>query len=308
MHLHRISLLPLACAGTAAALFATAAAPAQAQSALPIGGLPEAVAGYTLHPGSVAGANDWNCTPSAAHPNPVVLLPGTFFNIGSNFVALSPMLKNAGYCVFATNYGMEPWSFGRVGGLTSETDSGNEVAAFIDRVLTATGAAKVDIVGHSQGGSMGVNFLKLHGGGNKVATYVGWGQSSGGTDLDGIAALASAMGTLGFASSAIGLVSPGVRDQLVGSAYNEQTAAIPLPTGPRIVSIISRNDEVVTPPVTQQLPGAQNIFVQDECPTDHVGHVGLFDDGPTLQLTLNALGGGPADFHPSCTDFGQQYL
>ena len=305
MRLHRTNLLSLACAGTAAALLATTAAPAQAQSALPIGGLPEAVAGYTLHPDSVAGANDWSCKPNAAHPNPVVLLPGTFANIGANFVALSPMLKNAGYCVFATNFGMSTLSFGRVGGLATETSSGNQVAAFVNRVLATTGAAKVDIVGHSQGGSMGVNFLKLHDGGNKVATYVGWGQSANGTTLSGLETLGKAMGSLGLINVGFELLgAPGLRDQQVDSAYTQQTRAIPLPQGPKLVTIQTTHDAVVTPYSTQSLPGAQNIVLQNLCPADPVGHVGLFIDSPTLQLTLNALNGGPASFQPSCAGYG----
>lgn len=200
MRLTRSAALSFACAGTAAVLVSTAAAPAaRAESTLPIGGLGDAAVGYAFHPNSVAGANDWSCKPSAAHPDPVVLLPGTFANIGANFVALSPMLKNAGYCVFATNFGMTWLSAGdRVGGLDTETTSGNQVAAFIDKVLASTGAQKVDIVGHSQGGSMGVNYLKLHDGGNKVGTYVGWGQSSNGTTLSGLVTGAQALGALGI--------------------------------------------------------------------------------------------------------------
>ncbi|NNG39150.1 alpha/beta fold hydrolase [Flexivirga sp. ID2601S] len=297
-------LSALACTGAATALFVAASAPAQA-APLPIGGLPEAGAGYALHPGTVAGANDWSCKPSAAHPNPVVLLPGTFANIGSNFVALSPMLKNAGYCVFATNFGMTWFSGGRIGGMRSETDSGNEVAAFIDRVRATTGAAKVDIVGHSQGGSMGVNYLKLHGGGNAVGTYVGWGQSSNGTTLSGLTTLGKAFGTLGFVNLGIqAFGAPSLVDQQVGSAYNTRTGAIPLPQGPKYVTIQSTKDAVVTPYATQSLPGAQNIVVQQLCPSDPVGHVGLFLDQPTLQLTMNALGGGPAGFKPACSGYG----
>lgn len=305
MRLIRSTSVSLACAGTAV-LLATASAPAaSAASDLPVGGLPEAAAGYAFHPDSVAGANDWDCKPSAAHPNPVVMLPGTFANIGSNFVALSPMLKNAGYCVFGTNFGMTWLSNDRVGGLDTETNSGNQVSAFIAKVLAATGAQKVDIVGHSQGGSMGINYLKLHDGGNKVGTYVGWGQSSNGTTLSGLTTGAQALGVLGIANVGIAaLGAPGVRDQEAGSAYNQQTAAIPLPTGPKYVTIQTKYDAVVTPYTTQSLPGAQNIVLQSLCPSDPVGHVGLFVDKPTLQLTMNALGGGPADFKPSCTGYG----
>lgn len=306
MRLARTTSLSLACLGTAA-LFATAAAPpARAESALPVGGLGDAAAGYALHPASSPGMNDWTCTPSAAHPDPVVLLPGTFANIGSNFVALAPLLKNAGYCVYGTNFGMTWLSAGgRVGGLDTETASGDQVSAFINRVLTATGAPKVDIVGHSQGGSMGINYLKLHAGGNKVGTYVGWGQSSNGTTLSGLVTGASALGALGiFNVGLAALGAPGLRDQEVGSAYNEQTAAIPLPQGPKYVTIQTTRDAVVTPYATQSLPGAQNIVLQNLCPKDQVGHVGLFLDSPTLQLTMNALGGGPDDFRPSCSGYG----
>lgn len=303
----RTTSLSLACAGTAAVLFATAAAPAaRAESTLPIGGLGAAAVGYAFHPSSTPGVNDWGCKPSTAHPNPVVLLPGTFANIGANFVALAPMLKNAGYCVYGTNFGATWLSMGgRIGGLDTETTSGNQVSAFIDKVLDASGAQKVDIVGHSQGGSMGVNYVKLHGGGNKVGTYVGWGQSANGTTLSGIVTAATALGALGIAN--VGLAAfgaPGLRDQEVGSAYTKQTSAIPLPQGPKYVTIQSTHDEVVTPYATQSLPGAQNIVLQQLCPNDQAGHVGLFLDSPTLQLTMNALSGGPANFKPSCSGYG----
>lgn len=306
--LRRSAITSIAGAATAGAFFVCAAGPAQA-APLPVGTLGDSVAAFALHPDSVAGANDWSCKPTSEHPYPVVLLPGTFENIGFNFAELSPALKNAGYCVFATNYGMSWFSAGRIGGMNSETSSGNQVSAFINQVLASTGARKVDIVGHSQGGSMGINYIKLHGGATKVNTYVGWGQSSNGTTLSGIQTLGQKLSLLGlFDTGATLFGAPSLVDQQVGSAYTNQTTAIPLPSGPKYVTIQTENDEVVTPYATQSLPGAQNIVIQQSCPTDHVGHVGLNWDSPTLQLTLNALAGGPTNFTPQCSGFGPQYF
>lgn len=287
------------------ALTAALAGPAQA-AALPIGTLGTAVYNAAFSPNAVAGANDWSCKPTAEHPNPVVLLPGTFANIGEDFVALSPMLKNAGYCVFATNFGMTWLSAGRVGGLDSEITSGDQVATFINKVLATTGAQKVDIVGHSQGGAIGMNYIKLHGGANKVARWIGWGHSSNGTTLSGLRTGAAALGILGIVNVGLAALSAqSLVDQQVGSAYSKKLWATPgLPSGPKYLTIQTTKDAVVTPYSSQSLPGATNTVIQSFCPSSTVGHIGLFLDKPTLNLTMNFLAGGPATYRPTCDGQG----
>src|SRR3954468_22547984 len=93
------------------------------------------------------------CTPSTAHPYPVVLVHGTFENRFDNWQAMAPALKSAGYCVYTLNYGSYNGS-GVLGiyGVGEIERSARELRDFVDGVLAQTGAAKASLVGHSQGG------------------------------------------------------------------------------------------------------------------------------------------------------------
>jgi triacylglycerol esterase/lipase EstA (alpha/beta hydrolase family) len=290
------------------ALALVSAAPAGASSDLPVGGLAQAVVNFVASPNAVAGANDFNCKPSAEHPTPVVLVHATGVNLGANWVALSPMLANAGYCVYAFNYGMTWLSLGRIGGLGEISASARTLASFVDRVLASTHASKVDLVGHSQGGMMPNYYLKFLGGAAKVRTVVGLAPSNHGTTLDGIVTLGSALNLLGFANSILwGFGVPGLAEQEVGSSFQTHLfAGGDTVAGPRYVVIETTHDEVVTPYTNAFLsgPNVTNIVLQDQCPTDPVGHIGIFTDGPALQDVANQLGPNTPGFHPTCSGFG----
>ena len=73
------------------------------------------------------GSNNWSCKPSAAHPYPVILVHGTLANEAFSWQALSPMLANAGYCVYAFNYGANSSSLGRFYALTDIGASAGEL-------------------------------------------------------------------------------------------------------------------------------------------------------------------------------------
>ena len=98
--------------------------------------------------GPPPGANEWSCRPAAGHPYPIVLVPGTIESMSDNWYTLSPLLNNAGYCVFALNYGQETGHLiGLPGALPANgtgeiATSAAELAAFVERVLAATGAAR----------------------------------------------------------------------------------------------------------------------------------------------------------------------
>src|SRR4051795_8782027 len=84
-----------------------------------------------------------SCKPTPAHPEPVVLVHGTFGD-SSNWALDAAQLQAAGYCTFALDYGNR--ATGEIAA------SAQELSGFVDGVLVRTGASKVDIVGHSQGG------------------------------------------------------------------------------------------------------------------------------------------------------------
>jgi triacylglycerol esterase/lipase EstA (alpha/beta hydrolase family) len=243
---------------------------------------------------SPPGANDWSCHPTAAHPRPVVLVHGTFENMAANWASLSPRLKLAGYCVFALNYGAGPYSAQTFYGIAHIPGSAQELAAFVDRVRAATGAAQVDLVGHSQGGMMPRYYLRFLGGAARVHALVALSPSNHGTTVDGLQLLAP-RGTALLLSAC-----PACVDQLRGSAFLTQLNAggdtVP---GVSYTVIETRYDEVVTPYTSAFLSGSDvtDILLQDQCPADVSEHLGTPYDRLAQRDVLNAL--DPAHARPA---------
>jgi triacylglycerol esterase/lipase EstA (alpha/beta hydrolase family) len=241
---------------------------------------------------SPAGANDWGCRPSPAHPEPVVLAHGTVENMTYNWFTLAPLLRNAGYCVFALNYGQEPGvhvglpGSAESGGVAPVAESAHQLAAFVDRVLGATGASKVDIVGHSQGGMMPRYYLKYLGGSSKVDTLVGLAPSNHGTTVEGLSRLPGVPFLL-----AAGM-GPSVKDQMYGSDFlTDLNAGGDTVPGVRYTVIATRYDDVVTPYTSAFLSGPEvtNIDLQQQCPQDGSDHLAISFDANALRDALNAL-------------------
>ncbi|GHF71933.1 pimeloyl-ACP methyl ester carboxylesterase [Amycolatopsis bartoniae] len=249
------------------------------------------------------GANDWSCRPSAAHPRPVVLVHGTAENMTYNWFTLAPLLRNEGYCVFALNYGeTAEYHIGLPGSLHTYgaahiPGSAQELSAFVDKVLAATGTSKVDLVGHSQGGMMPRYYLKFLGGASKVDKLVALSPSNHGTNADGLALLP---GVPFLLTAGLG---PAAEDQLAGSPLLQQLNAggdtVP---GVTYTVIQTRYDEIVTPYTSAFLtgPDVTNILLQDQCPLDTSEHLGISFDSIALRDVLNAL--DPAHTQaPDCT-------
>jgi len=250
--------------------------------------------------GSPPGANNWFCKPSAAHPRPVILVHGTFADMSDSWQALSPLLYDNGYCVFALNYGSHDGS-GQIGvyGTGAIERSATELSSFVSRVLTATGARQVDLVGHSQGGMMPRYYLKFLGGAAKVHALVGLAPSNHGTTVDGLFTLASFFpGATGF----FGLC-PACEEQAAGSAFlSSLNAGGDTVPGPSYTVIQSANDEVVTPYTSAFLSGPRvtNIRLQDQCALDQGEHLSMPYDHIADGDVLNALDPAHAG-PPPCT-------
>ena len=246
---------------------------------------------------SPPGANDFSCRPSAAHPNPVVLVHGLGATAGENWGTMAPLLKNHGYCVFARTYGLARGeSF--FGGVTRMEDSSAELAAFVDRVLAATGANKVDLVGHSEGTVMPQYYLKFRGGAAKVDKYVAISALYHGTTLDGVGTLIHALEAAnpqmsGQFSDAFAHFCGSCEEFLAGSPflkhlYRDGVYAVP---GVTYTSIMTKYDELVTPYTSGRLnaPNATNIVIQNQCPIDFAEHAAVAYDPIVGQDILNAL-------------------
>lgn len=293
------------CAFTVAALVAgtdltAAAAPATASADYPVTySFAAGIAAELLTPGaSPPGANDFGCKPGPQHPYPVVLVHGTFGDMTDSWQALSPLLADHGYCVFALNYG------GAAGGIFQGYQdipaSAGQLSAFVDTVLAATGAAKVDIVGHSQGGMMPRYYLDFLGGAAKVDALVGLSPSNHGTNLDGLFGLLNAFPG---GSSFLGSLCAACTQQAVGSTFltNLNAGGDTVP-GVRYTVIATRYDEVVTPYTSQFLsgPAVTNLTLQDQCGLDFADHLAVIYDPVALNDVLNAL--DPANQIPvGCT-------
>jgi triacylglycerol esterase/lipase EstA (alpha/beta hydrolase family) len=249
---------------------------------------------------SPPGANDFSCKPSAAHPRPVILVHGTFADMSDSWQALSPLLHDNGYCVFALNYGSYAGS-GSLGiyATGSIPASAEQLSSFVDQVLTATGASQVDIVGHSQGGMMPRYYLKNLGGASKVHTLVGLAPSNHGTTLLGLATLA---GYFPGATAFLGVLCPACEQQTAGSSFitslNAGGDTVP---GVSYTSIESSYDEVVTPYTSAFLsgPNVTNIDLQQQCFLDDGEHLSMPYDHIADADVLTAL--DPAHpQHPAC--------
>ncbi|WP_139367966.1 esterase/lipase family protein [Priestia abyssalis] len=235
------------------------------------------------------GANDPTCRPDAAHPEPIVLVPGTFETMAQNWSGLAPLLTAKGYCVYSLNYG-----YSSAGYSTGDIeDSAMELKVFIDNVLEHTGADKVSLVGHSQGGMMPRYYIKFLGGDKTVNDLIGLVPSNHGTK--GFFGLSNPTWTVADVLSCIAC-----RQQQSGSAFLEKlNQGDETPGQVSYTVVATRNDEVVVPYTSSFLSESSkvtNITLQDYYPLDQIEHQFIPYDLNAFKFVFDALAHeGPAD-------------
>jgi PGAP1-like protein len=196
-------------------------------------------------------------------PRPIIVLHGYAQN-RANFLPLACRLGRAG---LGPIFGFEYWTLGRTAA------AARQLGWFVDEVRQATGAADVDVIGHSMGGVVGRYYVALAGGDGAVNHLITIGSPHTGTEI-----------------SRIGLGHP-TRELVLGSALLTRLAAAPPPARTRITVMWSRGDALVPGGRQPAFPGGEVILYPD------LGHVALLTSRRVARAVIARLS-EPAASHP----------
>jgi pimeloyl-ACP methyl ester carboxylesterase len=179
--------------------------------------------------------------PGARGPRPVLLVHG--YAMGrANFLVLANRLSLAGLGPFI---GFEYWTLGGV------APASGRLGAFVEELCARTGAAQVDIIGHSMGGMVARHWVAAGGGAARVRNLVTIGSPHHGTPL----------ARFGIGRTAIELDAD--------SEFVRDLAARPVPRSVRVTAIWSRADGLVSGRDSALLAGAEILEYEN------LGHLSL---------------------------------
>jgi len=196
--------------------------------------------------------------PAPGQP-PVLIIHGYLATRGSLHL-LETHLTDRGLIVMS--YPLGPLNVGDI------RDSAGLIARKVESIVAQTGIARVDIVGHSMGGLVGLDYLKRLGGRHRVRRLIMLGTPTQGTW--------SAL--LGLVTAPLGLAS---LQLLPGSPFLRELAERPLPPGAQVVSIGAIRDWLA-PLSSTVLDGVRHIAL----PT---GHSGLLVDAEVAEVVVDIL-------------------
>lgn len=237
--------------------------------------------------------NDFSCR-SDAHPNPVVLFHGLGATYYEDINLLEANLQSKGFCTFSITYG-EYDLFPLVGGLKAIAESSIELADFVKEVHTKIGASKVDLVGHSEGAFQTLYVTKFGGVSDIVQRVFAIAPPTHGTSfagLNNITDIASQVTKPTLAAALQTFGCPACSDLLPNGTAVEKLNEGPIAQeGVSYTILTSKYDELVTPTTTSFVreEGVRNLYVQDFCPADTVGHIGETYDANVWTLVSNTL-------------------
>jgi pimeloyl-ACP methyl ester carboxylesterase len=190
---------------------------------------------------------------------PVLVIHGYLATRGS-LHRLEEHLAKRGHVVMSFRFG--PINLGDI------RRSAEHVAQKVESIVAQTGVAKVDIVGHSMGGLVGLYYVKRLGGGRRVRRLVLLGTPARGTW--------SAL--FGLVTAPLGLAS---LQLLPGSPFLRDLAETPMPAGVDVVSIGALRDWLA-PVSTTVFEGVRHLSL----PT---GHSGLLVDVEVAERVAELL-------------------
>jgi len=223
-------------------------------------------------------------TPAVAAPkaaDPVVIVAGTF-GPAIFYEPLAARMRADGYQV--SIFQLTDLGTGDI------AVTARDLGDFVAGVRADTGAAKVDLVGHSQGGLVARQYVKFNDGESSVDSVISLGAPHYGTTIANIAdffgggdcAGIVACQQMATGSDFVNALNEG--DDTVGSI--------------NYTNIYTSLDELVRPVENAALEdGAANVRVQSQCPVRVVAHIGLATDGTVYDGVRDALAGAPIELN-----------
>lgn len=207
---------------------------------------------------------------------PLILIHGTFANTKRAFSSMAPLLKQQGYCLYAINYGREgTLSFN---GTKDINQSVEQISHFTKTVKQKTGATKVSLIGHSQGGLLAFLVARSPEMAGQVQHVVALAPSLNGTTIV----------PKSFRSTHCPACAQlGAQSEFMQTVRQDKLN----PQGVRSLIVATRQDLVVVPVKRQFLhePDVTNILLQEKHPSVYASHSGLLHVPEAIELVINFL-------------------
>jgi triacylglycerol lipase len=208
--------------------------------------------------------------PGGPSPSPPVLLIHGYLATRGSVHLLERRLTERNHVVMT--YPLGPVHLGDI------HDSASFISGKVESLVAQTGVPKVDIVAHSMGGLVALDYVKRRGGWRRVRRLVLLGTPIHGTWSAVFGLLTAPLGR-------------GSLQLLPGSAFLRDLGRAPLPPGPEVVAVAGDRDWLA-PSRTTVLEGVRHLDV----PT---GHTGLLVDETVADIVSEILSaperGAPAD-------------